>query len=134
MLAVKELMGSRENPDQEAPVARMDRKVQRENKGCLVLVFPASRVRGASAACVSRQKLAADLRASKCLREQEANQVNQALQGHLDHRVSGLMENRARQVWLVLQEKRVNKETGETKGWTELLESRDCLESLVGMD
>lgn len=65
--------------------------------------------------CVSRQRLAAALLASNCLREQEAKQVNRVFLGHLDFLVSELMGNRAFQVRLVIQEKRVNKETKEKR-------------------
>lgn len=132
--APKELMVSRENLDRGDPVARMDRKAQRESKDCLVLVFLALRVRRASAVCASRLRLAADLRALNCLMECEASVANQAFQVHQDLQVSELRANRALQDLLVQKEKRVTKEIQEKRDWTELLESRDCLESLVGME
>lgn len=102
--------------------------------GYLVLVFQEKRARRASVVCASRQRLAVDPLASNCLREQQANQVNQVLQDHLELQVLGLMANRAHQVCLVLQEKRVNKETKETRDWTARTELQDCLENLVVMD
>lgn len=44
------------------------------------------------------------------------------------------MANRACRVCLVLQEKRVTKESKGTREWMELVENQDCLESLDGME
>lgn len=78
--------------------------------------------------------MGADPPASKCLREQEASPGNQALQAHPDLQVLELMANRVQQVLPAHMEKRVNKEIGEIREWTDLPESQDCPESLVGTD
>lgn len=101
MQEAKEPTVSRASLDQGEPPAKTDRLVQRENKGCPVSVFPASRARRASAVCASRPRLAVDLPASKCLREREASQAKPALRGPPDHQGSGPRANRARLVFLV---------------------------------
>lgn len=82
-------------------MARMGREAQRENKGCLGLVFLVLGVRRASVVCASRPRSVADPPASNCLTEQEASQAYQALQVHPDLQVSELMANGACQVLLV---------------------------------
>lgn len=66
--------------------------------------------------------------------ERAASRANEAFKVRPDLQDSELMANRVHRVLLVQQEKRVKQAIKEIKDSTELLESQDCLENLVGMD